>query len=37
LYAKYPAIPASIVDTKTLSDDTAKQLADVIGEFNKSF
>ena len=37
LYAKHPEIPAAIVGTKTLSDDTAKALAEVIGEFNKSF
>jgi F-type H+-transporting ATPase subunit alpha len=37
VYAKHPEIPASIVDSKTLSDDTAKALADAIAEFNTSF
>jgi len=37
VYQKHPEIPAAIVETKALSDDTAKKLADAIGEFNKSF
>jgi F-type H+-transporting ATPase subunit alpha len=37
VHSKYASIPSSIAESKQLSDDTAKQLADVIGEFNKSF
>jgi F-type H+-transporting ATPase subunit alpha len=37
VHEKYGDIPKSIADSKQLSDDTAKKLADVIGEFNKSF
>jgi F-type H+-transporting ATPase subunit alpha len=37
VHDKHPEIPASIVDTKALSDDNGKALATVIDEFNKSF
>ena len=34
---KYPDIAKTIADTKLLSDETAKSLADAIEEFNKQF
>ncbi len=36
-HEKYPQITQSIVDTKALSDDTAKTLEAALTEYNKSF
>ena len=37
VHEKHPDVPKAIVDSKQLSDDTAKALVAAIEEFNKSF